>query len=971
MLFVHIPKTGGTSVEGAFVAGGWTQHLYTDTSVSEVEVLHRAMRSSQQHFHGEVLQSVLNLDAVDLSFSVVRHPVARFRSEYSYRNAHKLRCGLAPDPWDWAQNAFAEYARNPYHLDNHLRPQVDFLVPGLELFRFEDGIDNILAELNDLYDLGIPPASNVPGWARYALDSERESGVRSSQIEISPVLKEHLDAFYQADFEVFGYAAHAPGEPPRVGLPATVEPAVGPAPAAIDPSRIIVSTVFESRPPYLDEPFLLFSTLIANGGALAGARKIALSVGEPDEEAVARLHGLGVEVRVVEPFDARCPHANKLAMLELATECDVVLALDTDIAVAGDASPWLGADIMRAKPVDHDSFGLEAWRALFALRGLALPRSRHLTHVAAVETIPYFNSGVIAVPAEVAGDLHRCWSEQIHWLLDHAEQLPQVFRDQAFYTDQVALALALAYLELPVEALPLEMNFPTHVRVDATFMPDLIAPVLLHHHHRVTASGFLLPSEHDGPNSTIDFVNLVLAAIQEGLTSPPAEPNDVAAPAWAGQATFDNEAFWNDRYSTDIELGSGVGSRGEIAERKRDLIQQLVDAGAPGSILDVGCGDIAIMRQVRFEGDYTGIDIADRVLDRNRALMPGATFLHGDFPTLAAEHDLSADMVVCLDVLIHQHDAAHYAWFVEALVAATRGFGVIAAYEENPAAEFFGEITAYHGPITEQLARVGVTDMKIIDEYRGVAVVLFGAPNFVESAAPNDIDAETLARWSSLTMYPHTLRELVARSRQDFGWYTRHALRCVEYPWIIERSRALGRRMLDIGAGIAPVVPYLTDELGKLVTTVDLHRRKVTLEEVREANEWGFFDYADLTPNARSFNVDVARFETDERFDVIYSISVIEHMPADIRRAMVKKFAELGAAQCDVLLTVDLYGQSMDLWNRNEGVVVEPRGQVHGTLHDLIAELEHEGFVVTYLEVMRRAEADSVGDLAMIHATRT
>lgn|GEM_PF-1151609 len=214
-----MPKTGGTSIEGALRAGGWTQHFYTDTSIPEVEVLHRAMLSSQQHLHGELLQSVLDLDLIDLAFTVVRHPVARFRSEYCYRNAAELQAGLAQSLEDWAETVFAEHGRNPYHLDNHLRPQVEFLVPGVEVFRFEDGIDHVLAELDERHDLGIPPIAEIPAYARYALDSRTQARISSSEVPISAALQDRLEDLYRADFEVFGYGAELPGEPPRIDLP--------------------------------------------------------------------------------------------------------------------------------------------------------------------------------------------------------------------------------------------------------------------------------------------------------------------------------------------------------------------------------------------------------------------------------------------------------------------------------------------------------------------------------------------------------------------------------------------------------------------------------------------------------------------------------------------------------------------------------------------------------------------------------
>ena len=47
-------------------------------------------------------------------------------------------------------------------------------------------------------------------------------------------------------------------------------------------------------------------------------------------------------------------------------------------------------------------------------------------------------------------------------------------------------------------------------------------------------------------------------------------------------------------------------------------------------------------------------------------------FLTGDFLTIAREEQLAADLVICLDVLIHEHDATKYAAIVHTLVNITR-----------------------------------------------------------------------------------------------------------------------------------------------------------------------------------------------------------------------------------------------------------------------------------------------------------
>lgn len=484
----------------------------------------------------------------------------------------------------------------------------------------------------------------------------------------------------------------------------------------VDPEKVVVATTFECRMPYVSEVEILYRTLAANAGALANARRIACCVGELDSFVERVLSDLGVEVRQVNAFDKRCPHANKLAMLELEDEGDLILALDTDIAFADDPLGWLDGECVQAKIVDHDPVGMGLWPELFKARSVKLPSARYRTDYANAITIPYFNSGVLAIPTRFAQVLREEWASTIHWLLDLPEgELPRRFEDVRFFTDQLALSLALAATDTPVRALPLAMNFPTHSVMHAQSGADKIDPVLVHHHHCLAEDGQLNDCQYPRANQAIERINAELR-------------RDVSDSS-GGQNVFDNESFWDARYTNDLSLGSGIGSRGQIAQAKRELLQQQIDQLDPSSIVDVGCGDLEIMRQIRHTASYIGVDISSVVVERNAQLMPTARFVHGEFTKLVnSDEDLSADLVLCMDVLIHQHERDHYERFVQALVKATKRVGIVAAYEQEPAQGYSSEITAWHGPISQLLNAAGAQCVEQIHEYRGTAVMRYLAP---------------------------------------------------------------------------------------------------------------------------------------------------------------------------------------------------------------------------------------------------
>ncbi len=69
---------------------------------------------------------------------------------------------------------------------------------------------------------------------------------------------------------------------------------------------------------------------------------------------------------------------------------------------------------------------------------------------------------------------------------------------------------------------------------------------------------------------------------------------------------------------------------------------------------------------------------------------------------------------------------------------------------------------------------------------------------------------------------------------------------------------------------------------------------------------------------------------------------MIEHVPADIRRALLHEFARRVRDGGLVVLTVDLVRGRDDLWNRNLGAEVEDP-EHHGTLPEIIDEAARVG----------------------------
>ena len=142
-LYIHVPKTGGTSIEQFFIANGFAAD-YLDTGGTKS--LNPFRRCPPQHMHAEQLLAILRPARCGYIFATVREPLGRVISEYRMRARGHAEFPRLPA---WLDQSLKRYADEPFILDNHLRPQVQFMIPGCEVFRQEDGFG---AELVDRFE---------------------------------------------------------------------------------------------------------------------------------------------------------------------------------------------------------------------------------------------------------------------------------------------------------------------------------------------------------------------------------------------------------------------------------------------------------------------------------------------------------------------------------------------------------------------------------------------------------------------------------------------------------------------------------------------------------------------------------------------------------------------------------------------------------------------------------------------------
>ncbi len=110
--------------------------------------------------------------------------------------------------------------------------------------------------------------------------------------------------------------------------------------------------------------------------------------------------------------------------------------------------------------------------------------------------------------------------------------------------------------------------------------------------------------------------------------------------------------------------GSGPGSAPAYCEAIVNFLGEYIDDNGLGSIVDMGCGDLAWMPTLLQVApvDYVGIDCVADLIDAHRAKYPQRTFLHMDLASAPLTRVPDADLFLMKDVLQHWPSATIEAW---------------------------------------------------------------------------------------------------------------------------------------------------------------------------------------------------------------------------------------------------------------------------------------------------------------------
>ena len=685
------------------------------------------------------------------------------------------------------------------------------------------------------------------------------------------------------------------------------------------------SCVVDEHPRFHLEALRWFVALTTIAGV--DPRDLVVHVVGPDtSDALAHLRSRGVTVRSIDPFDPRSPHCNKVAgalkMAEEQTDGLVVLC-DTDVAVLEDPRTLvLPPGSIGGKVVDTPVPPLEVLHRIFAVAELPPPQTTPLPWGENQATVVgNSNGGLYLIPAPMLPGLASAWEKWARWLLDRRELL----LDWTFHLDQVAMVLALRAEEIGSEQLDVRWNTPIHDL--SRIPPDPPIPAVIHYHQQIDLEGRIRTTGFPSIDRQIDRVNEVIGI------------------AW--QEAFPSVTFWRWWNLTNQGSRPGPPSSDQPPVGDRDLLISLLGAIAPSSVLHVDCGDGEATRNLPLPS-YVGIDLSSESLGRAKSGRPEGRYLVGRLP----DYDMRADLTISLGMLIHESDAAEYRDQVGRLWGSAEKALVVSGYERPPDAPT--PMCHFHEPLSVTLRVVAPeAEYYPVREENGITTFVVLRPP--AAPHPRDLRADTLASVIHRHPDPAALLALRLEGQRTFGFFPDHAPRIWEYPVttdLIFEHLEVGSRLVDVGAGVTPLAPFLTAH-GYVVDTVDPSDIRRTWPPKQDWNEWGYLDYAEAGLAHESWNRPLGELPKSSVFDGVVCVSVIEHIPATGRRALLKAMATRLRPGGVMVLTVDLKPGGMELWNRNMDQTVDKPGR-HGTFQDLITEGSTAGFELVRSEIVRK-----------------
>lgn len=195
LFFSFIPKTGGTSIIKFFNSIGAEIYLHNENNP-----IIGLLRCPSQHFHYELNDQIHDLGKYNFSFSIVRNPISRIKSDYLWTLRNHLGDKKFPSFEEWFSFVYSKYKENKFFLDNHLRPQSEFVGEKInKIYKYEDGLENAILDI--FKNLNIRVNLNNKEFLPKENTSFKNTNLNSSNVQINSQIINIIRDLYSEDFE--------------------------------------------------------------------------------------------------------------------------------------------------------------------------------------------------------------------------------------------------------------------------------------------------------------------------------------------------------------------------------------------------------------------------------------------------------------------------------------------------------------------------------------------------------------------------------------------------------------------------------------------------------------------------------------------------------------------------------------------------------------------------------------------------
>ena len=200
LFFVHVPKTGGTSVED-YLSRRFGHLMLTDRNKHR-NIPRTGLISPITHLSAVDLEEFV-AENIDLCFAVVRDPVKRIVSEFRYQLSAPSRTSQLGFS-NWLRIMVRCAKSEPRVYENHIRTQSQMIPESSEIYKLEDGFDKLIESIDQVTKSSQPDVQVL----------HKNSSEKKVQVTLTCEDIELITDYYAEDFSRFDYPVPSPADYP-------------------------------------------------------------------------------------------------------------------------------------------------------------------------------------------------------------------------------------------------------------------------------------------------------------------------------------------------------------------------------------------------------------------------------------------------------------------------------------------------------------------------------------------------------------------------------------------------------------------------------------------------------------------------------------------------------------------------------------------------------------------------------------